>query len=180
MLSDVAYPLLSGTHVARDFVEFPSQLYEHWPERPETLRRFARHYRTGEPAPRGADRSACTLRGASTKASPPSNTRPRRWSTWSCTADAIPVKSTSPPSRRASSRGDRHARGDRAAPLGRRTSSTSSPARAIRPAITAIRGLGNPRCRRLRGVRGERRRIDSAATSMPVKLTSMKNPPMIA
>ncbi len=51
MLSDVAYPLLAGTHVARDFVEFPSQLYEHWLERPETLRRFARHYRTGEPAP---------------------------------------------------------------------------------------------------------------------------------
>ena len=51
MLSDVTYPLLSGTHVARDFVELPSQLYEHWFERPETLRRFARHYRTGEPMP---------------------------------------------------------------------------------------------------------------------------------
>jgi peptidyl-dipeptidase Dcp len=51
MLSDVTYPLLAGTHVVRDFVEFPSQLYEHWLERPETLRRFARHYRTGEPAP---------------------------------------------------------------------------------------------------------------------------------
>jgi peptidyl-dipeptidase Dcp len=51
MLSDVAYPLLSGTSVARDFVELPSQLFEHWLERPETLRRFARHYRTGEPMP---------------------------------------------------------------------------------------------------------------------------------
>jgi peptidyl-dipeptidase Dcp len=51
MLSDVTYPLLSGTHVARDFVELPSQLFEHWLERPETLRRFARHYRTGEPMP---------------------------------------------------------------------------------------------------------------------------------
>jgi len=51
MLSDVTYPLLAGTDVATDFVEFPSQLYEHWLERPETLRRFARHHRTGEPMP---------------------------------------------------------------------------------------------------------------------------------
>ena len=51
ILSDVTYPLLAGTHVATDFVEFPSQLYEHWLERPETLRRFARHHETGEPMP---------------------------------------------------------------------------------------------------------------------------------
>ena len=51
VLSDVTYPLLAGTHVATDFVEFPSQLYEHWLDRPETLRRFARHHETGEPMP---------------------------------------------------------------------------------------------------------------------------------
>jgi peptidyl-dipeptidase Dcp len=51
MLSDVTYPLLSGTAVPRDFVEFPSQLYEHWFERPEILRRFAVHYRSGAPMP---------------------------------------------------------------------------------------------------------------------------------
>ena len=51
MLSDVTYPIISGTHVAGDFVEFPSQLYEHWLEQPEMLRRFALHYRTGEPMP---------------------------------------------------------------------------------------------------------------------------------
>ena len=51
MLSDVTYPTLSGTNVARDFVEFPSQLYEHWLERPEILRRFALHHRTGEAMP---------------------------------------------------------------------------------------------------------------------------------
>ncbi|ACB96818.1 M3 family metallopeptidase [Beijerinckia indica] len=51
MLSDVTYPLISGTSVARDFVEFPSQLYEHWLEQPEILRRFAVHYETGEPMP---------------------------------------------------------------------------------------------------------------------------------
>ena len=49
MLSDVTYPYLSGTNVARDFVELPSQLYEHWLDRPEVLSKFARHYATGEP-----------------------------------------------------------------------------------------------------------------------------------
>jgi peptidyl-dipeptidase Dcp len=51
LLSDVTYPLLAGTAVAGDFVELPSQLYEHWLEQPEVLRRHARHYRTGEPMP---------------------------------------------------------------------------------------------------------------------------------
>ncbi|GJE54104.1 MULTISPECIES: M3 family metallopeptidase [Methylobacterium] len=51
LLSDVTYPLLSGTAVSGDFVELPSQLYEHWLEQPEVLRRHARHYRTGEPMP---------------------------------------------------------------------------------------------------------------------------------
>ena len=51
MLSDVTYPVISGTHVAGDFVEFPSQLYEHWMAEPEMLRRFALHYKTGEPMP---------------------------------------------------------------------------------------------------------------------------------
>lgn len=51
MLSDVTYPLLSGTNVSRDFVEFPSQLYEHWLEQPDVLRRFALHHETGEPMP---------------------------------------------------------------------------------------------------------------------------------
>ncbi len=51
MLSDVVYPSLSGTSVPRDFVEFPSQLYEHWLEQPELLRRFAVHKDTGEAIP---------------------------------------------------------------------------------------------------------------------------------
>jgi peptidyl-dipeptidase Dcp len=51
LLSDVTYPMISGTGVLTDFVELPSQLYEHWFERPEILRRFAVHYRTGEPMP---------------------------------------------------------------------------------------------------------------------------------
>ncbi|HMK79712.1 MAG TPA: M3 family metallopeptidase [Xanthobacteraceae bacterium] len=51
LLSDVTYPMISGTGVLQDFVELPSQLYEHWLDRPEILTRFARHYRTGEPMP---------------------------------------------------------------------------------------------------------------------------------
>ncbi|MEI9924911.1 MAG: M3 family metallopeptidase [Bradyrhizobium sp.] len=51
MLSNVTYPSLSGTSVFTDFVELPSQLYEHWQEQPQVLRQFARHYRTGEPLP---------------------------------------------------------------------------------------------------------------------------------
>jgi peptidyl-dipeptidase Dcp len=51
MLSNVTYPSLSGTSVFTDFVELPSQLYEHWQEQPAVLQRFARHYQTGEPLP---------------------------------------------------------------------------------------------------------------------------------
>jgi peptidyl-dipeptidase Dcp len=52
MLSDVTWPSISGTSVARDFVELPSQLYEHWLTEPEVLEKHALHYETGEPMPR--------------------------------------------------------------------------------------------------------------------------------
>jgi peptidyl-dipeptidase Dcp len=52
LLSHVRFPRLSGTNVARDFVELPSQLFEHWLEEPDVLTRFARHHQTGEPIPR--------------------------------------------------------------------------------------------------------------------------------
>jgi peptidyl-dipeptidase Dcp len=51
LLSDVKYPMLAGTSVSADFVELPSQLLEHWLERPEVLRRFAVHYKNGKPMP---------------------------------------------------------------------------------------------------------------------------------
>lgn len=51
LLSDVTYPVISGTSVSRDFVELPSQLYEHWLSEPEVLQRFAVHYKTGAPIP---------------------------------------------------------------------------------------------------------------------------------
>ena len=50
--SRVHYPSQSGTNVARDFVEFPSQVLEHWLSTPEVLTRYATHYETGEPMPK--------------------------------------------------------------------------------------------------------------------------------
>jgi peptidyl-dipeptidase Dcp len=51
LLSRTRYPSQSGTSVRRDFVEFPSQIFEHWMSVPETLRAYARHYQTDEPIP---------------------------------------------------------------------------------------------------------------------------------
>jgi peptidyl-dipeptidase Dcp len=51
LASNVTYPSLSGTAVARDYVEFPSQILEHWLSTPEVLERFAVHYQTGESIP---------------------------------------------------------------------------------------------------------------------------------
>lgn len=51
MLSNVTYGCISGTSVARDFVELPSQLYEHWLDVPQVLEKHARHYATGAPIP---------------------------------------------------------------------------------------------------------------------------------
>jgi len=49
--SSVNYPTLAGTNVARDFVEFPSQLNEHWLPTKQVLSQFAVHYKTGQPIP---------------------------------------------------------------------------------------------------------------------------------
>jgi peptidyl-dipeptidase Dcp len=51
MFSNVEYPMLSGTNVPRDFVEFPSQFNEHWASYPAILDHFAKHYKTGAPMP---------------------------------------------------------------------------------------------------------------------------------
>jgi peptidyl-dipeptidase Dcp len=51
LLSRVRYRSQSGTAVRRDFVEFPSQIFEHWLSAPQNLRQHARHYRTGAPIP---------------------------------------------------------------------------------------------------------------------------------
>jgi peptidyl-dipeptidase Dcp len=51
MLSNVHYPMLSGTALPRDFVEYPSQYNEMWAREPVVLAHYARHYRTGSPMP---------------------------------------------------------------------------------------------------------------------------------
>jgi peptidyl-dipeptidase Dcp len=51
LLSDCTYESLSGTNVARDFVELPSQIMENWASEPEVLKMYARHFQTGEPMP---------------------------------------------------------------------------------------------------------------------------------
>nr|WP_199001810.1 M3 family metallopeptidase [Flavobacterium sp. ASV13] len=51
LCSNVTYPSLAGTSVARDYVEFPSQLLEHWLSTPEVLNKFALHYKTNQPMP---------------------------------------------------------------------------------------------------------------------------------
>lgn len=52
LLSDVTWPAVSGTAVSRDFVELPSQLYEHWLTVPQVLEKYAVHYRTGDAMPK--------------------------------------------------------------------------------------------------------------------------------
>ncbi|GAA4130828.1 M3 family metallopeptidase [Flavobacterium chungbukense] len=52
LCSNVTYPSLAGTSVARDYVEFPSQLLEHWLATPEVLNKFALHYKTNQPLPK--------------------------------------------------------------------------------------------------------------------------------
>jgi len=63
LMSDVTFPSLAGTAVSRDFVELPSQLYEHWMLTPEILTRFARHVDTGAAMP---DALIARIRGART------------------------------------------------------------------------------------------------------------------
>lgn len=52
MFASQKYPTLSGTNVARDFVEMPSQFNEHWALEPEVFYNYAKHYKTGEPMPK--------------------------------------------------------------------------------------------------------------------------------
>ena len=63
LLSQVHYPGQSGTSVRRDFVELPSQIYEHWMALPETLRRYALHHETGAPLPDGLIERLLAARG---------------------------------------------------------------------------------------------------------------------
>ena len=158
MLSDVTYPMISGTHVAGDFVEFPSQLYENWIEQPEMLRRFALHSKTGEPMP-------AALLGKILRA----RQFNQGFATVEYTASAlVDLKLHLDPSparcRRRRLRGpgtgaDRHAGGDRDA-----SPHPAFPAHFLRRLLGRLLQLslvGSSRRRRLRGVRGARRHLRS-------------------
>ncbi len=138
MLSDVLFPSLSGTSVFTDFVELPSQLYEHWQEQPQVLRQFARHYQTGEPLPDDL-LSASSPRGNSTRALPPSSlSRPR-----CSTSNSIPSRRRRAPTCAPSNSGNWRRSACRLksrCATGRSNSATSSPAITMPPVTTATCG----------------------------------------
>ena len=142
LLSQVTYERLSGTNVLRDFVELPSQIFEHWAFEPEVLQRHARHHAHRRADSRRADRPAATRRGASTRASRPSSTPPARSSTWRCTRSTDPAGVDIAAFERTSWRGSA-CRARSCCAIGCRTSATCSPATATRPATTSTCG---PRC----------------------------------
>ena len=141
LLSQVTYERLSGTHVLRDFVELPSQLFEHWALEPEVLKRHARHVDTGEPIPDALIERLHEARrfnqGFETVDTPPA-----RWSTWRCMRSRRTTASTSRVRAARSSRGSA-CRARVGCATGCRTSSTCSRARATPRATTSTCG---PRC----------------------------------
>ena len=142
LLSDVTYPMIAGTRVATDFVELPSQLYEHWLEQPEVLRRFARHYRDRRADAGGRCSSALLAartfnQGFATVEYLASALVDLEFHLQAPSADRN--RSTRPPSRPTCSR--RSACPARSScATARRISSTSSPATAMPPATTATCG----------------------------------------
>ena len=138
LLSDVTYPLLAGTAVSSDFVELPSQLYEHWLEVPEILQAYARHAVTGEPCP-SRSRPAAGRRAPSIKASPRWNTPPARWSISTSHSRRETSSSTSPRSSATASRISPCRRKSSCA-TAFRISSICSPAAAMQRPITPTCG----------------------------------------
>ena len=159
LLSNVTYPLLAGTAVPSDFVELPSQLYEHWLEVPEILQKYARHARTGEPMPKAlldrllatrtfnqgfatVEYTACALVDLDLHALPDAGRARRRR-----------IRARRP-------RAHRHAGGDRHAPP-----PAAFPASVLRRRLCGglllLHVVGGARRRRLRGLRGDRRRLRS-------------------
>ncbi len=159
LLSDVTYPQIACTNVLTDWVELPSQLYEHWFEQPEVLRKFARHVETGEPMPEDLmqrliaahtfDRGADTLEYIS-----------------SAMVDLdLHLVGESRRSRRqfvreADAGAHRHAGGDRhAAPHAAFHARVLR--RLLRLGLLQLHVVGDARLRRLRGVRGSRQHLRS-------------------
>ena len=136
--SNVSYPSLAGTAVARDYVEFPSQLLEHWLPTPEILNRYALHVETGKPIParaRRKDRAGREIqRGLQDRRIPLERARRH---------EAAPRRVEGRRSGQVRARDARRCSACRrrsSCATARRSSRTSSRATAIRPATTAISG----------------------------------------
>ena len=174
LLSDRTYPTLAGTSVSGDFVELPSQLYEHWLMRPEVLRRFAVHAETGAPLPEELlDRivAAQTFnqgfrygRVRLVLAGRPGVAFGRRRRAHRCG----PVRGND-------ARSDRHARGDHHA-----TSAAAFPA-SLQPRLCRrllqLSLVGGDGCRRLPGLRGGRRRVRSGDRATPTRFHLFRRQP---
>ena len=166
---------IAGTAVSSDFVELPSQLYEHWLEVPEILQKYARHAATGEADAQGAARTPARhphlqpglrhdrihrLRaGRSRHPFAGQFERPRR--------DRLRARGP---------RAHRHAGGDRHAPP-----PAALPAsvlrRPLRLGLLLIHVVGGARRRRLRGLRGNRRRVRSGDREAPARLHLQRRQP---
>ena len=170
LLSNVTYPLLAGTSVPSDFVELPSQLYEHWLEVPEILQKYARHAQTGEPMPKALlDRLLAT------------RTFNQGFATVEYTACALvdldmhALPDTAKLDVGAFERDDleahRHAGGNRHAPP-----PAAFPASVLRRRLCGglllLHVVGGARRRRLRGLRGDRRRLRSRDRASACAITS--------
>ena len=172
MLSDVTYPSLSGTRVFTDFVELPSQLYEHWQEQPQVLQQFARHYQTGEPLPDDL------LQALPRRAQIQPGLCHRGVRLLGADRSRIPHPAGLGQPRRAGVRAgrageDRHARGNRAA----------APADAVRPyllrrslcvGLLQLHVVGGDGRRRVRRLRGGRQHLRSRQSPSACTTTSIR------
>ena len=151
LMSDVTYPMISGTGVLQDFVELPSQLYEHWLDRPEILTRYARHYKTGEVMPQALMERLIQSRTFNQGYMTSEYLGSLLCRTSIFTSAARRTRMRSRPRRASACRCRRKS----CCAIGRRTSSTSSRAIITPPATTAICG---PRCSTRTRSRRSRRR----------------------
>ena len=159
LLSDVTYPVIACTRVATDFVELPSQLYEHWLEEPAVLRRFARHYETGAPMPEDLIARALAARrfnqGFATVEYLASALVDLEYHLLDSDGEIDPAAFEAERAQE-----DRHARRDRHAPP-----LAALPARLFRRRLCGgllqLHVVGGARRRRFRGLQGNRRRVRS-------------------
>ena len=139
LLSNVTYPTISCTSVLTDWVELPSQLYEHWFEQPEVLKKFARHYKTGAPIPEALIDKLMAAKNFDRGCQTPeyiSSALVDLDLHLLPSADGLDVNAFE----KTDARSHRHAGGDRRCGTARRISATCSPAAIMPRPITATCG----------------------------------------